>query len=449
MAIRRYWWAVLPAALVAAGLVALALGAGGESSEPVASTDPNPDSSFRLAALGDSYISGEGAGRFLEGTDESNHDTRNRCHRAATAYPLVVAEQLGASMVLIACSGALTGHVTGVNAAGAGFPPQYPRSREGVFGLRAQLVDLREKTHDLDAVLISIGGNDAGFSEIGLACISPFDCAKSASSWFQRLESQVYPAMARTYAAVKEAAAGAEVFAMTYPSPLRPRYCDDLAGIEREEWKFLGAFIAKLNESVERAAADAGIRVIDLHRALDGHRFCDPGETGINFVRIKIGPVTSIDVAHLADYFKESLHPNVLGHELMGEVVLPRLRALRAEALPPPPEPAPELPPPPSPDLPPSSYPFPAGTACQGGELAAVLPVFASPEQREVGFVGVRPGSTACFRVEGAEWESRQVGAAGKVRVPLDLATGVNEILVRGIGGGWKQIVVSRLGPSG
>jgi lysophospholipase L1-like esterase len=441
---RRRW----PTALVAAVLLVFASCGGDGGGEPIGSThDPFPEASFRIAALGDSYISGEGAGRYLDGTDESTFANRNQCHRATTAHPFLVANQLEASMVLIACSGALTGHVTGTDATGRAFPPQYRRSREGVFGSQAQLADLRESTQDLDAVLISIGGNDADFSTIGGTCVTFLDCSKFASHWVGQLESQVYPAMARTYAAVRKDAGSAEVFALTYPNPLRPRYCDDLSGVEREEWEFLGSFIKRLNEKVEAAAADAGVRVIDLRRALNGHRFCDSGKTGINFIQPRLESATIIDIAHPVDLVRESLHPNVLGHKLMAEDVLPRLRALQAETLPPPPEPAPELPPP-APPEPPPSYPFPAGTPCQGGELTAVLPVLAPPEQREVAFSNARPGSTACFRVKGAEWGSRQVGAAGRVRVPIDVTAageaGVNEILVQGIGGNWKQIVVSR-----
>jgi hypothetical protein len=193
--------------------------------------------------------------------------------------------------------------------------------------------------------------------------------------------------------------------------------------------------------------AAAGIRVIDLQRALAGHRFCDRGKPGINFVQVRVKPGTVLDLVHLADLFKESLHPNVLGHELMGRAVLPRLRALRAEELPPPPEPARELPRLVPSEVSPPALPFPPGTPCAGSRLIEVQSVLAPPEQREVAFSSVRPGSVVCFRLAGAEWQSKQVGAVGRVRVPIDVTGaggGVNHILVQGVGGGWREIVVSR-----
>jgi lysophospholipase L1-like esterase len=442
---RRRWPAVLPVLLL---LTLSSCSLWGDDPPPSWEHDPFPDSSFRLGVLGDSYISGEGAKAYLDGTDERGLRFRNMCHRAPTGHPFLVAKRLEASMVLIACSGALTGHVTGKDPTGAEFPPQYRHSSKDVFGARAQLLDLRDHTRELDAILISIGGNDAGFSKIGFDCLSSPDCSAAESSWFERLESQVYPALAQTYAAVRERAGGAEVFAMTYPIPLRPSYCGKLPGVGEDEWDFLRNFIKRLNRQVKSAAAVAGIRVIDLQHALTGHRFCDAGKPGLNFVQVRIKPTTVIDLVHLADRFKESLHPNVLGHELMARAVLPRLRELRAEELPPPPDPAQELPALAPSEVSPPAFPFPPGTACDGSKLVEIQPVLAPPDQREVAFSSVRPGSTVCFRRAGAEWQSKQVGAVGRVRVPIDLTgdggAGVNHILVQGLGGGWREIVVSR-----
>jgi hypothetical protein len=82
------------------------------ASEPL---DPHPDSSFQIVALGDSYISGEGAEHYFEGTDETGEE-RNLCHRAPSAYPYLIADELGASLTFTACSGARIADVTGVDA---------------------------------------------------------------------------------------------------------------------------------------------------------------------------------------------------------------------------------------------------------------------------------------------------------------------------------------------
>lgn len=111
---------LLVAAVAAIALVIVSAGEDPETSGP----DPNPSSSFKIVALGDSYISGEGAARFFPGTD---HPGSNECRRAATAYPYLVAEALGASLTFVACSGARTSHLTGVDGAGRPVRAQYPK----------------------------------------------------------------------------------------------------------------------------------------------------------------------------------------------------------------------------------------------------------------------------------------------------------------------------------
>ena len=57
-----------------------------------------------VVALGDSYISGEGAPRFFEGTDkDGDRGTKNECRRVPTAYAPLVAEELGMGLGFFAC----------------------------------------------------------------------------------------------------------------------------------------------------------------------------------------------------------------------------------------------------------------------------------------------------------------------------------------------------------
>ena len=313
-------WAVVGALAV----VAVALYLLDPWNEPPESAplDPNPGASFQIVALGDSYISGEGTGRYYEGTDEPG---RNMCHRAARAYPHLLAEHLKASLVFAACSGAETADVLDRG--------QYPASGEAaygeVYGARPQ-IEILEEVDDFDVVLISIGGNDAGFAEIGKRCLRFRNCGDSEAEWLRRLETTVSPALIRTYARVKEAAEGVPVFAMTYPDPLGRKYCDKLVGIEPKEWDFLNLFVKKLNKTVRSAARAAQIKWIALDRALVKHRFCETkrvAEAAINFIRVRIG--SGQRIIHLGD-IQESLHPNEEGHRLMEAAVLPRIEALPA-----------------------------------------------------------------------------------------------------------------------
>jgi lysophospholipase L1-like esterase len=446
-------WVVLVA-------VAFVLGWNDVSSPPdTQASDPNPSSSFRIFALGDSYISGEGARSYFEGTDVPD----NMCHRAKTAYPHLIAEKLGASLTFVACSGAVTKDVTGFDAAGNPVPGQHPQSPSDVFGGRPQVEILREAADGEDAerpdaVLISIGGNDAGFAEIGIDCATPLfsDCRDLASHWLRRLETDVYPALVRTDAAVREDAGGAPVFALTYPNPIGPHSCS-LAGLNPAEMSFLGGvFVTRLNQMVRTAAEVAGIRVIDLSNAFQHYRFCEKplGKTAVNFIEIEHTRGAPIDIAHLGGLTHGSLHPNQLGHELIEPIVLRRIEAVQAGGFKRPPAPQADNGPPPltpeelgSPGKPPE---FPSGTDCHGTSLAAVTQMSTDPDRESVSLSGLRPNSTVCFRTYRAEWESRRADSTGTVEVPIDVSragvASINEILVEEPGGVWKKLVVSRLG---
>jgi lysophospholipase L1-like esterase len=293
------------------------------ASEPL---DPHPDSPLQVVALGDSYISGEGAEQYFPGTDETGEE-RNLCHRAPSAYPYLIADELGASLRFAACSGARIADVTGVDAQGQPAPGQHPRSGEGVYGAHPQVAVL-ENLASPDLVLLSIGGNDAGFGEIGAACANPVrTCSKpgSSSAWLRRLDEVVYPGLVRTYRTVRRAAGGAPVFALTYPNPFGPEYCDDLIGVNRAEMAFLrDEFSPALNEKVEAAARVARVEVVDLASALDGRRFCERPlrETAIHFVKLGRTTGSRLDLGALA---RGSLHPNPEGHRMIRDVVLARL----------------------------------------------------------------------------------------------------------------------------
>jgi lysophospholipase L1-like esterase len=445
----------LVAIVVALAIVAVAVAVLVRScDEPAESAplDPNPGASFQIVALGDSYISGEGARSFFPGTSVPR---RNMCHRAATAYPYLVAKRLDASLVFVACSGAETVEVTEHG--------QYPDSGEAeygeVYGARPQL-EVEREFDEADVVLISIGGNDAGFAEIGMQCAAPTrpDCRRLADGWLRRLETDVYPKLVRTYTQVREAAPEADVFAMTYPNPFGPRFCRDLVGLDPAEMAFIReVFVGRLNELARTAAEAAGIRSVDLTDSLVGHRFCEVplGKTAINFVNFSHTQGVPLDVTKLGGLFHGSLHPNPLGHELFEKKVLPQVEAARDGTLPPAPQPEPDKKPPPFTPaeigLPGAAHPFPQDTACDGTELETVTQVSATAGQREIELTEVRPRSTVCFRTYRDRWGARQAGADGSVRVPIDVGSGgvgsINEIVVQGADGSWKEIVVSRYSP--
>jgi len=138
-----------------------------------------------VVALGDSFISGEGASSFYTGT---NHPGVNVCRRAPTAWPDLAAAHLATleaakpdgqrhqvRLASFACSGATITDIVD--------RPQHREATGTIAGNRSQLDELDIWLASLDPddevayVLVSAGGNDAGFAEVIAACLTPAaDC---------------------------------------------------------------------------------------------------------------------------------------------------------------------------------------------------------------------------------------------------------------------------------
>jgi hypothetical protein len=422
--------------------------------------DPHPDSTFHLAALGDSYTSGEGARHFFPGTDNPS----NGCRRASTAYPYLVAKQDGYSLTFLACSGAVTRDVDGLAS-----PPrlqgegQYPDSPRQIAGRLPQLVALQQATTELrsksgrgfNAVILGIGGNDAKFGEVGKACAMPgrSECLADAQDWLDNIRDAVYPALTRTYREVKTAADGAPVFVTTYPDPLGPgRSC--IPGIDNREYVFLrDDFIPFLDAIIERAAAVTGVRVIDLSHAFDGKRLCQVpfGNSDLNV--IGLGATLSLrqNLARLRNLGHDSFHPNERGHVDIATKVEAALRAWRSGDFP---VPASE------PDRPPAE-PDPAaranlgstkgfdfaGTGCPGPILASIKTVSIPRNSKVFTLTGAHSFGRTCYRQYGqAGWRHVTNDSKGTAAVPVRVKfkgiASENLILAQQPDDSWAEAVV-------
>jgi hypothetical protein len=159
-----------------------------------------------IVVMGDSYASGEGNPHsFIQyGSGVVNawptwDDTR--CHRSmwassARAARVLEAEDPHSSVTYLskACSGAqisagILGTYAGIEPSGAPLPPQIDQVRAVVGNAR------------IDDLLISIGGNDAGFATIIADCMLPGDCFNNTTlvanhnAAIQALNTRHYPAM--------------------------------------------------------------------------------------------------------------------------------------------------------------------------------------------------------------------------------------------------------------
>lgn len=282
------------------------------------SEEMEPMASERVyAALGDSYMSGEGARNFYAGT---NSFGTNECRRAETAYARLILDSeagkaLASKVAFFACSGALGEHVSSV--------PQLPSA---TTAQSARLADLLDTGADVPLVIVSIGGNDAGFSKIGIECLAPGDCATRGQKWLDQLV-HVSTELDSAYSALRKVAGDSvPIVAVPYPRPLNVTRECGYSSFTLAERVFIDGFLTELNLVVERSAARNGLLYLnEMENALvDGDlRICDtddPDKAGINVFAANAKSGRIEQSTNPANWFHNSLHPNLAGHEALGEV---------------------------------------------------------------------------------------------------------------------------------
>ena len=278
------------------------------------SGDPNV-----LVALGDSYMSGEGEEVYYE--EEGDEDHENHCHRAPTAWAVeaVTEKRLFERVAFLACSGALTNNVRHAEPLlpNPAPTPQYNETdtqldRVHALGLEPSLV------------VVSLGGNDAGFATIGMMCMAPGDCSDKEELWIDNLP-RVAGALSVAYGQIRKEFPRAPVLVVGYPAPIyagKGRSCDDVA-LSKKDIGFVTKFVRLLNDTVEETATSKkGFHFLDMEPALaDEHRqLCDPendGEPGLNFIGLRSVGGFPEQRFNPSNWYHNSLHPNELGHDAM------------------------------------------------------------------------------------------------------------------------------------
>jgi lysophospholipase L1-like esterase len=290
--------------------------------EPEPSVQPSAGQDV-IVALGDSFMSGEGAKRFYQGTNDKD---RNECRRAPTAYAPLTASSGGSQipqhLAFVACSGARAIDI-------------YQRAQQpgdpldGPGGGLNQLAHVQwlQTNVDLDVklVIVSIGGNDALFGDVAQACIAPGDCTELGARWLSRL-AVVAPRVHQTYQRIRDFfGPDVPVLVVPYPIPLSPHKCASSLLTEREHI-FLHGYAIELNKVLERAANDAGLlylREMAGVLAAKRLRICDDsaGRIGVNFLAMHTVSGLIEQTLNPQNWFHNSLHPNERGHKAMAEVL--------------------------------------------------------------------------------------------------------------------------------
>jgi lysophospholipase L1-like esterase len=205
-----------------------------------------------LAALGDSYSSGEG--------NQPYDPAADGCDRSAQAWPLRAAAELGWRVTNLACSGATTKDVV------APFKGQ-PAQTDALAKLRPRP----------DVVTITIGGNDAGFASVLGACYVK-ECASSGiiAAAEATILTVLPDRLADTYRAVEAAAPRAKLVVVGYPR-LFPAHQSDVTGcpwLTDAERRGLNQAGDLLNGVIAVEAWLAGAKYVDVSRTLEGHELC-------------------------------------------------------------------------------------------------------------------------------------------------------------------------------
>lgn len=303
-----------------AALGAVALGAlvAGVPTGAASAHDGRPTA---IVSMGDSFISGEGAGDYEAGTDQPG----NYCHRSANAEVHETAVPADAQINL-ACSGAVTDNVA------AGGTPQN--------GEQPQADHLRQvaQQYDVKLVTLTIGANDVGFTPLILDCIKAYLLIgpRCEDSWAQKVPD----GLAATAAKVRQnladirtvmredgyADSDYQLVLQSYSSPVTEdnRYSltklfhgcpirDDDAQWARD------VVVPAYSATYAQVARDAGVRLLDLGPMLRGHEACARGTTAdeqwANGIVIDLSEIRNGLGENIV---RQSLHPNALGHAQMG-----------------------------------------------------------------------------------------------------------------------------------
>src|ERR1035438_6901109 len=222
-------------------------------------------SASQYVALGDSYSSGVGTRVFYK--------EEGSCSRSPEAYGPQMAAARGYALSCQACSGATS---TEVNS--------------------KQLGTLSSTTA---LVTITIGGNDAGFSNVILNCaLYYFTCGSAISEANSFIEKKLPALLDTTYSDIRAKATTAHVVVMGYPHLFTTNGATcNVNFLTSSNEKKLNETGDKLDSVISARAAAHGFTFVDPRSAFLPHEVCSSSE----WLNGQSNPLS------------ESYHPNVSG----------------------------------------------------------------------------------------------------------------------------------------
>jgi hypothetical protein len=304
-----------------------------------------------IVAMGDSYSSGEGAsspggGDFYQETDhydKNNDNAWDSCHRSQLAWSrqaILPGESVSIGAMdtaldpkldyhFVACSGART----------------YSMLRDGQNSEVAQ-IDAGYLDNNTTLVTLSVGGNDARFTDVFNQCVwkAGLDLCQDSSlgnkdpdtgkdapgdtgplkDWAPKwLHDQIRPRIVNVLKEIHNSAPHARIVLMGYPRLLSAGgQC--IPGIGTEEAPWLNTVADTLDEEMKGAASDAasqsGASVVfaDPRSEFDGRTVCGDPED-VNGI-VKTG-LSHADNSGILEVGMASFHPKIDGARLYANVL--------------------------------------------------------------------------------------------------------------------------------
>jgi hypothetical protein len=307
--------------------VVATLGLAGDHRFPTPKPLPGPpeDAPNVIVAMGDSTISGEGAGDYDDGT---NGEKGNWCHRSPHALIHQVRLPGVTRAFNLACSGAPSAQV------GLGDVEQYTEISQS-----RQLAAIAARYRVVAVVVASGANDDPAFSHTLNACVQAWvgsdkPCSETIGpQWKQRINRMI-PKVAGALRDIQTvlgnagyARADYQLVVQSYAAPVGTdvaRGLQDLSGCplltKDLRWVEKDA-VPVLTAGVRQAATSVGARFLDLSRAGVGREACssarDPDREWFRRLAVAWDDLQREDRANHA--LQESFHPNAAGHKQFGQ----------------------------------------------------------------------------------------------------------------------------------
>lgn len=293
-----------------------------------------------IVSIGDSFASGQGNPDINRDKETKAQWIYSRCHRSAKAAPALAARRIeeadphsSVTFVSYACSGARIDGLTGKQKKGVkNLAPQIDKVRQAVTG------------RNIDALLISIGGNDLNFATLVARAIAYKHTQKldrTKELFMSGLESlpegfvELRDSIGKLFPTPK-------VFITEYPNLVTDaegKYCNEapkkdlLQRITADEAEWASdTVINNLNCEVRRAAeTHRWVYVGGIEASFLRHGYCAGDEAWVNtFDKAREVQGTSrCRETSFGDCIVSpgSVHPNVLGHKCLATRILLALQA--------------------------------------------------------------------------------------------------------------------------